>query len=99
MCKKMKKIYRVDIVNGGSVKTLIFKKKKEKDKWLKDFLTIGEFSGVALKAYENYYMNIMSRIGAYKPYTFDEYVKELTKKSHLRLTANFKILLVREQLL
>lgn len=92
----MKKYYQVDIAEMGRVNTLVFKTKKAKDKWLKEYLTVGEFSMAFRKMYDEYLMAQMT--GNAKFMDFDEFLKTFCKKTHLRISAkNFKTLLVREK--
>ena len=92
----MKKYYQVDIAEMGRVNTLIFKTKKAKNKWLKEYLTVGEFSMAFRKMYDEYLASQMVVSG--KVLGFDEFLETFCKKTHLRISAkNFKTLLVREK--
>ena len=90
-----KKYYQVDIVDGGKVETLVFKRKREKEKWLADYLTAGDFASAFRKLYDDYLIRHLVISGKALDYT--DFLKVYCKQSHIRLTANFKILLVREK--
>ena len=56
----------------GKVNTLIFKTKKAKNKWLKEYLTVGEFSMAFRKMYDEYLASQMVVSG--KVLDFDEFL-------------------------
>lgn len=88
----MKKFYEINISHYGKVETYIFKKKKQKNIWLTQYLTDGKGSNWGRKQYEEYIKNEK------KPMKFKKYIFSLIKNIEiLVIHSRDEIILIREK--